>query len=656
MFCKKITFYLSICFLFFVEQTPYAQNTDSLKNLLKIIKDDTNKIKTYNLLSSYYIDDGNYILALQCAEQANSLADKLSFKKGQIKSLINIGTINYHKGDYSQALANYFASLKLSEKTNNNKEIGNLYAFIGHVYDDMGNTTSTLEYYNKCLQIRIGLNDKKGIANLYSDIGIVYDYGGDYAQARKFYQQSLEIRKEIKDQDGLADSYTNLGIVYQEEGNYDEALNYNFKSLPIYESTRYTKGIVACYNNIGVNYYLKKNYALSKEYINKGLVLAKQIGSKSDIKEGYYGLTNLDSALGNYKAVYHNYKNFIIYRDSLINEESTKKILQEQFKYEAERKETIAKAEQDKKDTVAETDRKRQLLVLWLIGIAGAGVSIVALLIYRSLQQNKKAKKIIEAQKHEVELQQKEILDSITYAKHLQQAILPAEGHIKEYLLNFFIYYKPKDIVAGDFYWMEYLDNCVFIAAADSTGHGVPGAMVSIVCSNALNRAVKEFELRDTGKILDKTRELVLETFEKSGAEIKDGMDISLCKINKTNNLVQWSGANNPLWYIKNNGAEVLEIKANKQPIGQTDNPKPFTAHTLDLQKNDTLYLMTDGYPDQFGGEKGKKFKYKKLEDLLLLNTRKPLEEQKNILSTVFNAWKGNLEQVDDVTIIGIRL
>jgi serine phosphatase RsbU (regulator of sigma subunit) len=253
-----------------------------------------------------------------------------------------------------------------------------------------------------------------------------------------------------------------------------------------------------------------------------------------------------------------------------------------------------------------------------------------------------------------VEEHQKEIIDSITYAKRLQRAILPSDEEIKKQLPDNFIYYHPKDIVAGDFYWMEHLDNITFIAAADSTGHGVPGAMVSVVCSNALNRAVKEFGLRDTGKILDKTRELVLETFAKSGEEIKDGMDISILAIDASKQQISWSGANNPLLYISNN--ELKEIKADKQPIGKTDNPKPFTTHIVALQKGDIVYLMTDGYPDQFGGEKGKKFKYKQLEDLLLASSTKSLTEQKQILSKSFDDWKGNLEQVDDVTIIGIRV
>ena len=260
----------------------------------------------------------------------------------------------------------------------------------------------------------------------------------------------------------------------------------------------------------------------------------------------------------------------------------------------------------------------------------------------------------IEEQKELVEEKQKDILDSITYAKRLQDAILPPVSFIKKFLPDSFLVYKPKDIVAGDFYWMERSDDNILIAAADCTGHGVPGALVSVVCSNALNRTVKEFHITEPGKILDKVRELVLETFEKSESNVQDGMDISLCCINTKTNEVQWSGAYNSLWYIQN-GA-IHEVSADKQPIGKNDKPVPFNTHKLNLQKGDTLYLFTDGYADQFGGPKGKKFKYKQMEELLLANASKPMDEQKDVLENTLEKWKGTLEQVDDILIIGIRV
>jgi len=281
-------------------------------------------------------------------------------------------------------------------------------------------------------------------------------------------------------------------------------------------------------------------------------------------------------------------------------------------------------------------------------------VTIVFFLFFK--RDNILFQKMIMEQKKLVQEKQKEIIDSITYAKRIQEAILPPLDYWKKNLPESFILYKPKDIVAGDFYWMEKSkdEKFVFFAAADCTGHGVPGAMVSVVCNNALNRSLLEFNLTDTGKILDKTRELVIETFGKSSSEVKDGMDISLCRLNILTNEMQWSGSNNPLWYIRN--GELREIKPDKQPIGNYAEQKPFTSHSLNLEKGDTLYVFTDGYADQFGGPKGKKFKYKKLQDELLVIQDKALTVQKEMLEKLFEDWKDNLEQLDDVCIIGVRL
>lgn len=263
-------------------------------------------------------------------------------------------------------------------------------------------------------------------------------------------------------------------------------------------------------------------------------------------------------------------------------------------------------------------------------------------------------KKEVETQKHSIQEKQKEITDSINYAQRLQQAILPPTEFITKNFPDNFILYKPKDIVAGDFYWAEQINDLFFIAAADCTGHGVPGAMVSVVCSNALNRTVKEFALTDTGKILDKTRELVIETFEKSNAEIKDGMDISLLCIDKKNQKLYWSGAHNALWYIQDN--ILTEIKADKQPVGKSYDAKPFTTNSIDYKTDTTFYLFTDGFADQFGGPKGKKFKYKQFEETLVAINQKSMTEQSNIIDKKFNEWKGSLEQVDDVCVIGIKI
>ena len=207
-------------------------------------------------------------------------------------------------------------------------------------------------------------------------------------------------------------------------------------------------------------------------------------------------------------------------------------------------------------------------------------------------------------------------------------------------------------MVAGDFYWLEQKDGKILFAAADCTGHGVPGAMVSVVCNNGLNRSVREYGLTDPGKILDKTREIVISEFEKSEDDVQDGMDIALCTL--AGNTLQYAGAHNPLWIIRN--GEVLETKANKQPIGKYENLLPYTTHTIELQKGDSIYLFSDGYVDQFGGEKEKKFKSVAFKKLLLSIQEKTMEEQREFIDQAFETWRGDLEQIDDVCVIGVSI
>ena len=308
--------------------------------------------------------------------------------------------------------------------------------------------------------------------------------------------------------------------------------------------------------------------------------------------------------------------------------------------------ESIAKIEKQKVELLSEKKIK-------LFFIVGAIILlIVVIIIWNNLRKNARASKLILFQKEKIEEAHKEITDSIAYAKRIQSAILPPPKLVKQYLKESFILYKPKDVVAGDFYWMENVKDKVIFAAADCTGHGVPGAMVSVVCNNGLNRSVREHGLTIPGEILDKTREIIVKEFQKSEEDIKDGMDIALCSIEGMK--LQYAGAYNPLWIIRN--GEIIETKANKQPIGQFENPKPYTTHSFDLEQGDAIYIFSDGYVDQFGGERGKKFKSKAFRELLLSIQDKPMEEQKTSIDDTFETWKSDLEQVDDVCVIGVRV
>lgn len=254
----------------------------------------------------------------------------------------------------------------------------------------------------------------------------------------------------------------------------------------------------------------------------------------------------------------------------------------------------------------------------------------------------------------EIREKQDEILGSITYARRIQSAILPPEQRWKTHLKNSFVLYQPKDIVAGDFYWLHPGEDSVLFAAADCTGHGVPGAMVSVVCNNALNRSVREYNLTDPGAILEKTRDIVIQEFEQSSEDVKDGMDIALCALKDRQ--LAYSGAHNPLWIIRKNTTTIEEIKAQKQPIGKFENNQPFKTTTIELQEGDLIYLFSDGFADQFGGDKGKKFKTANFKQLLLSICSEPMDVQKKRIQDAFENWRGALEQVDDVCVIGIRV
>lgn len=402
-----------------------------------------------------------------------------------------------------------------------------------------------------------------------------------------------------------------------------------------------------------VDFFKGENAKALRNYKN-ALQQAIKINAKNEENNLYLKINKVYEAQNNKDSSYKYLKKYVDLKNNIEYDEQTKFLLRQESKYEIEKNisEQNAKMEQEKQ--LANEKNKRKNYIIFGI------VLITIILIYVVFISIKRVKiiasknEIINVINQELIVQKKEITDSINYARRIQEAILPSVNFFKECRLNNFVLYKPKDIVAGDFYWLEQKNDYVFLAVADCTGHGVPGAMVSVVCCNALNRAVLEFDITEPGKILDKTRELVLDTFSKSDNDVKDGMDISLIAINKSTNKIAWAGANSPLWYVTQNG--FFELKADKQPIGKIENVMPFNTHQIFLKEGDLVYMTTDGYADQFGGERGKKFKYKNLKETLIKNSYLSLEKQKKELEIAFLSWKGDLEQVDDVCVLGIKI
>lgn len=591
---------------------------------------------------------------------------------GAAQSLNNTGIMYDIAGDPSNAIKMYLEALGIYESMNNRDMMMGTYQNVSLIYKGQGNYDEAINYLNQALDIALDLNDKNALATCYDNLGIIYDSDKEYIKAFEFFKLALKKGEEVGNELSIARSCTNLAINLEYQNEFELALEYHLRALEIKEKTENLASLAIAQIGIGGLYRKLGEYAKSIEYFSSGIENAKTSGYVQYIQDGHNGLSRSFFAIGKYKNAYYHLEQFMLLKDSVLNEDNSRMITEMESKYQNEKKELeIEKLEA--KNQLKEEEIARQEIeiehekvvskqrILFLYGSLGVLVLVLVLLLiaFRAYKQKRKANEIIskqkaevESQKEEIEEQHKDITDSINYAKRIQAAILPPARIVKEYLEESFILYKPKDVVAGDFYWMEVNDGTVLFAAADCTGHGVPGAMVSVVCNNAMNRAVREFGLRHPASILDKVTDLVIEQFEKSEEEVRDGMDIALCSLNEGK--LEFSGANNPVWIIRN--GEVLETKGTKQPVGKHDRRRTFDNHLINLEVGDSIYIFTDGYVDQFGGEKGKKFKSKAFKELLLSIQSKSMAEQKNVIEQNFESWRGELEQVDDVCVIGVRV
>lgn len=698
---------------------------DSLLKVIRVSKEDTAQVTRLNDVGSLYEDVNDLKNARASYDKALALAQKLNFKKGIAINLYDIGGLYYDESSYNDALDHFSKALDINLEMLDSTRIGDCYNMMGDVYRkqakypkaldcllkglklreaqkqtkriassnnniglvylEIDNFTKALEYFEKALKSAKESNNKFTICRCYNRMAIVYNELGQNDKAMEYYQLSLKTATEVDDKTVMWIASGNIGNLYAELNKYDEALEAYKKSCDIATAIGNREGLCSSYRSMGYLDIKKKDYKSAEEYFRKAEKLALELELNDALRDVYEGLYHINEGKGNYREALMYHVKFKALTDSIYNVDNTKQMSDLKTQFEVDKKEGELKAQAAAQLAISVEEKKRQQMMIYSVVAVLIIVVLFSLFMYKRLIIIRKQKLIIESQKSEVDKQreladsrriiaeeqryvieekQKEILDSIAYAKRLQQAILPSTDFINEHVPGNFVFYKPKDIVAGDFYWAESISlpegegrdevSLFFIAAADCTGHGVPGALVSVVCSNALNRSVKEFHLTETGSILDKTRELVLETFEKSYSGVKDGMDISLLCIDKKGRKVFWSGANNPLWYIEE--SQQNEIKANKQPIGKTENPAPFTTHTIEYKENTIFYLITDGYADQFGGPKGKKIKHKYFYELLFKNHQLSMEEQAKIIEQSFEDWRGALEQIDDICIIGIRL
>ncbi len=652
--------HLFLVFFLSISLFGEAENIDSLLSILPKTND-TTKINTLLKITEYYFRHGEIAEAKLFCERAIELSKQESDSAFLAASYYRMGSWIYNSvGDFSKALEVLLESYRLLENTSNKKKQWGVTNAIGNTYHGQKNFDKALEFYNRAFEI--GLEEKSNFLMSKSLIGRgnVFTSEKKYEEALETFLQALSGFDKNKNQYEYAMSQINIGNIYVFKNENEKALKILKEAYEVMKELDNKYGIGQTLQTMGTAYQQMHNYEMALISYSRGLNAFIPISAKYDIEECYKQMAKTYNKQGRNDSAYHYMQLYSDIKDSLYTEESTKQIAEMQTKYESVKKEEENKsllALNELSKTKIEEQSRLQIGLALFLGTA----FVFSFFLFRSNKQKQKKNQIISRQKEEVELQRtelqlknKEITDSITYAKRIQQAILPSNKLIKEYFADGFIYYKPKDIVAGDFYWIEKKDDLILFAAADCTGHGVPGAMVSVVCNNALNRALREFNLTDPGELLDKTREFVIAQFEKSEEDVKDGMDISLCVLNTKTYELRWAGANNPLWVLKN--GEFVEIKADKQPIGKHIKISPFTTREIQLHKNDLVYVFSDGYADQFGGVSGKKYKYKQLQDLLLANAFMPMQEQKKIIENSFTNWMGYNEQVDDILVMGVRI
>lgn len=624
--------------------------------------EDSNKVMALNYLSTELVEI-NLDTSIILSNQSLSIAKKINWPKGIAISLNTLANLELHKGNYPPSLGLFIESLKIYQTLNDPNGIATVLANIGNLYLSQDKNDHALKYYQEALDIVKKTKDKKLESSILLSIGTLYNGKKNYSLSLKYFQKAIKIAEELKNEKYKAIILSNIGNVYQNMGDYANSTYFYKKSLEYAEKTGNKYGMSINYTNIGDNYYKTGDWLKAEYYAKLALNIDEEMGAldemKSDVKQLFYIYDTLSKNFSSspikrleYAQLAINYlKKYIEIQNTISSEKNIEEHTRLETKFEMEK-------EQIKKDAIAKEEAKKKTIIIYTVSTMLLLLIVFLFFIFRSLKITREQKNIIQKQKYLVEEKNKEITDSITYAKRIQNSILPSHNEWVKKFPNSFILYLPKDIVAGDFYWLEENENYVFLAVADCTGHGVPGAMVSITCSNALTKTISEEHLQNTDEILNRVREIISLSFNKADNDvtvIQDGMDICLIRIDKGNSLnIQYSGANRPLW-ILNNQSKLIEYLPDKQPIGYYEKSSPFCAHNIVLNKHDKLYLFTDGYADQFGGTKQKKLGTKNFKNIIQNIGLENIINQGNLLTDILKKWQMDSFQVDDITIIGIE-
>ncbi len=684
----RIYFFLFFFLLITNESRSFAQNNkiDSVLTLLKKEQltfqspcdQDTTKIRYLNFLSNEYEKIGSYKSALNYCNQAIELGNNLLLASGKslnakvknvaltgiARAYLQTGGVYTNLADYPQALDYCLKSLKIKELLKDENGLGDVFNAIGNIHFYQSNFLQALDYYFRVLKIARQTGNQEKISISLGNIGLIYQEQKNFKAAFEYYSKAMKIDEEAGNKAGAARHLGNIGLIYYAQDDFQKALDFLFRALKVYEELGYNNEIVFFLGRIGCTYQdMAKNYSQSsslkkdmnakaEHYLLRAIDISDKTGYINNKMECASYLSELYEETKRPVEALKYYKLSAQMWDSIYNAEKDKEITRKEMNFEFEKKEAIARVEHEKEIAVTEADKRKRMIWLLIILLVAIIIAVVAFNTYRSLTFTKKQKQIIEEQKAIVEEKQKEILDSINYAQRIQYALLAHDELLKANLSEYFVLFKPKDIVSGDFYWATRKEDKFYLAVCDSTGHGVPGAFMSLLNISFLNEAINEKNIAEPNKILDHVRKRLIENVSQDGGQ--DGMDAILMCFDKTDHTISYSAAHNrPLLISK---GQITALPADKMPIGKGEKTDPFALHTINAQKGDMLYLFTDGYADQFGGPKGKKYKYKQLEEKLAVLSAESPELQKKVLDETIIEWMEQLEQIDDICIVGIRL
>ena len=699
----RITFLLCIFCLYITALFAQNQKTiDSLQNELKSNISDKNKVDIYVNLAKQY-SESDSLNSVKYINKAIQLAEKADYPEGKIDALYQkgwlvfslgyypeaemifqqmidesdihhylkgkgngyngLGSIYNYQGNYEKAMESYFTSLEIREDLDDKAGMASSYNNIGNVYDSQGNHEKALEYHLRSLEIEKELGDQMGISLSYTNVGYSYFYQNNYEKALEYHLKALRISEVLQDQLGIATNYVNIGDIHVKQGNYEKALEAYPKAIEIAKKIGYKEVLSNSFTGLGGVYVEQKQWVLAREYLKKGLEVGQEIGLLASIRDASKKLSLVEEKLGNHQAAYQYHLLFKEMADSLRNDELTQKVTRLEAEYEFQQeKDSIQFANQAKQSLLEKDIENRQnIQIATFIGL-GLALALVIVLVFFFRNQKQNNQKLNQANEEIkttldiVEYQRDEILSSIQYAQRIQASILPRTEYFQQLLPEYFIFFKPRDVVSGDFYWLSRSSNNIILAAIDCTGHGVPGAFMSMVGNDLLNSIVKDKHIAQANEILTQLHKDVRQALQQKETNTNDGMDMALVNIDLNNQRLQFAGAQNPLIYIQNK--ELHQLKGDIMSIGgvQQERDRIFTLHEVDISTPTTFYLFSDGYQDQFGGKKGKKFMTKRFRELLFEIYEKPMEEQKSILEKTLKNWMGEEEQVDDILVMGVKV